>query len=173
MSALEQRYQAADSARPTAGRRDGGWSRATDGTLLEVSANQPLAHQAVLDALRPWLEASFVCLLVFATVHMAVRGISRMGFGQNSRSMLVRVAWASLFAIFPEAPIAWRITRSAVSSAAKAPSAKPEPTTRRQSRAQAAVGRLSRPLFAETRHAFSVLVYPLPGLDFCRGNGFN
>jgi len=116
-----------------------------DATELDelIVAGAKGVGQLAPPTLRPWLEASFVCLLVFATVHMAVRGISRMGFGQNSRSMLVRVAWASLFAIFPEAPIAWRITRSAVSSAAKAPSAKPEPTTRRQSRAQAAVGRLS------------------------------
>lgn len=91
-------------------------------------------------SLRPWLEAAFVCLLVFATVHIAVRGISRMGFGQQSRSLLVRVAWASVFAIFPEAPSAWCITRSV----AKVPSAKSEATARRESRARAAVGRLSK-----------------------------
>lgn len=112
-------------------------------------------------SLRPWLEAAFVCLIVFATVHMAVRGISRMGFGKQSRSLLVRVAWASVFAIFPESPSAWRITRSA----AKVPSAKPEPTARRESRARAAVGRLSKigehVLLETQRHVQEVMIMEL------------
>ena len=129
-----------------------------DATELDelIATGASAIGQLAPATLRPWLEASFVCLLAFATVHMAVRGISRMGFGQQSHSLLIRLAWASVFAIFPEAPnpvrlrSAWHSTVGKAiertRSAAKVPLGKstPTPRARRESRARVAVGRLSK-----------------------------
>lgn len=127
-----------------------------DATELDelIAAGASATGQLAPATLRLWLEASFVCLLAFATIHVGVRVISRLGFGKQSNSLLVRLAWSCLFAIFPEAssPVhlrgAWHSTIGEVMKrwrSAAVPSSKSTPTLQRtSSRASVAVGRLSR-----------------------------
>ena len=71
-----------------------------------------LLHSVILDpsevdelkeTLFVWMQASLACLVAFAAVHVAVRLVSRLGFGHRSSSLAQRLAWATLYAVFPEA----------------------------------------------------------------------
>lgn len=55
-------------------------------------------------ALQEWVLASFCCLLVLVTLHVCVRISGHLGYGRTTHAttLPVRLAWATLFAIFPE-----------------------------------------------------------------------
>ena len=84
--------------------------------LLDNIFLDPNEVDELQENLSIWFEASFVCLMLFAAVHVGVRIVSHLGYGHDkSKSLLQRFLWATLYAIFPQAkPVRWAQPASVV-----------------------------------------------------------